>query len=74
VVEPSRLLLVCGSIDEAAASLFRLRFPNAAMVSLEARFGLDRALHNVLECVAAVVNDELNRLFTPPGPSNGRRD
>jgi glycerate kinase len=64
VAEHSRLLVICGSIEEGAGAIFRDRFPDAAMVSLEVRFGLDRALSDVLTCVAEVVRDELSRLPT----------
>jgi glycerate kinase len=70
VAESSRLLVVCGAIDEVAAEAFRKRFPNAAIESLEQRFGLETAMNDVLACVEVVVNDEIVRWFTPTGHSS----
>jgi glycerate kinase len=53
------LLVVCGSIDDEAADIFRRRFSNATMVSLVERFGETRAMTDVVDCLTAVVVDEL---------------
>jgi glycerate kinase len=53
------LLVVCGSIDDEAADIFRRRFENATLVSLVQRFGEDRAMNDVSDCLISVVVDEL---------------
>ncbi|MGC1239315.1 MAG: glycerate kinase [Acidimicrobiales bacterium] len=58
------LLVVCGSLDQAAARTFRQRFTTAMLVSLEERFGRERAFGDVLACVDSVVRDELQRHFS----------
>jgi glycerate kinase len=57
------LLVVCGSLDEAAARTFRQRFTTASLVSLEERFGKERSFGDVLACVDSVVRNELRRHF-----------
>jgi glycerate 2-kinase len=53
------LLVVCGSVDDEAADVFRRRFPTATVVSLVERFGETKAMRDVRSCVSAVVNDEI---------------
>lgn len=55
----SDLLVVCGAVDHEARRLFLERFPRAALVSLEDRFGVERSSSMVLECLAIVVRDHL---------------
>jgi glycerate kinase len=57
------LLVVCGSFNDAAARSFRRQYTNARIVSLEDRFGLDRALNEVRECVDTVVREEVPRVL-----------
>ena len=57
------LLLVCGSVDEGAAQEFQERFPHATIASLEDRFGIERALSDVHDCVSQVVRDALRGEF-----------
>ncbi len=52
-------LVICGSAEPEAARAFVERFPNAQVLSLEARFGAARAHREVLACVAEVVSDYL---------------
>lgn len=58
------LLLVCGSIEEGAAQRFQAQFPNAIVASLEARFGLERAMNDVHSCVSTVIQEELRRVVS----------
>jgi glycerate kinase len=59
------ILLVCGSIELEAATAFQRQFPNATVVSLEERFGLERAVRDVLSCVATVVRAAVRRNVAP---------
>ena len=49
------LLVVCGSLDDEAASTFSSRHPDARLVSLEEKCGLERALADAPGCVEALL-------------------
>jgi glycerate kinase len=60
VVAPTaRLVVVCGSVDGAAAREFQRRFANAVLISLEERYGADLARREVFACVERAVREEL---------------
>ena len=63
LVDPAdTFLVVCGSVEAAAAREFTTRFPNARVVSLEERFGATVSHEDVLACVELVVADFLGSL------------
>jgi glycerate 2-kinase len=55
------LLVVCGSVDAAAAREFKARYPRATLVSLVDRFDRRTAMTDVFGCVELVVNEELEK-------------
>ncbi|MGC1419432.1 MAG: glycerate kinase [Acidimicrobiales bacterium] len=54
------LLVVCGSIEDEAAQIFRRRYPTVTMVSLVERFGEVAAKADAVGCVEAVVAQEID--------------
>jgi glycerate kinase len=59
---PTKVLVICGSVDRDAAATFRDQFPHVTVASLEDRFGLDEAVGNTLACVAQLVGEHLELL------------
>ena len=59
VLAPTELLIVCGSVDDAAAREFALGRPGARFVSLTQRFGARRARRHTLACVGEVVDEAI---------------
>jgi glycerate kinase len=55
------LLVVCGSVDAAAAKEFKSRFSNATLVSLVDRFDRRTAMTDVFGCVEVVITEELEK-------------
>jgi glycerate kinase len=62
VHERLALLVVCGSIEDDAAEMFRIRFPSATLVSLVERFGQSTAVNDVRNCLATVVAEEVSSI------------
>ena len=60
VVAPTRLVVVCGSLESDAAAEFSRDHPDATLVSLVERFGRQRARRDTLACVALAVHDVLS--------------
>jgi glycerate kinase len=63
VRDSAALLVVCGSIDDEAARIFRRLYPSANLVSLVERFGERRSMTATSECLASVLADEMNTRF-----------
>ena len=54
-----RLVMICGAVDEAAATSLKIRFPQVALFSLSDLFGETRALHDTLGCVDELVDSSI---------------
>jgi glycerate kinase len=68
--EDTALLVVCGSIEAAAAQEFRSRYPQANLVSLVDRFDERTAMTDVFGCVELVVTEELEKYSSLPRTVN----
>jgi len=60
VVTPTRLVVLCGSLDKGAAREFARVHRGVEFVSLVERFGYRRATRDVLACVASIVDEVLD--------------
>ncbi|MGA2969559.1 MAG: glycerate kinase [Acidimicrobiales bacterium] len=68
--EDTALLVVCGSIEVAAAQEFTSRYPQANLVSLVDRFDQRTAMTDVFGCVELVVTEELEKHTLWPQTAN----
>jgi glycerate kinase len=59
----TRLLVVCGSVEEGSVESFRRHYENATVVSLVQRFGIRQAKGHVRECVEMAVTEEISSLL-----------
>ena len=55
------LLVVCGSLDHAAAAAFSSRHPDARLIGLAERYGEERSFADAPGCVEALVAEALER-------------
>jgi glycerate kinase len=60
------LAVICGSVDRDAVRVFTDCHPNARVISLEERFGLEMAMDKVLECVDLLSREQVDHVLAPP--------
>jgi glycerate kinase len=58
------VLVVCGDVVPEARHAFELEYPNANVVSLVERYGVEVAMGDTLNCVEATVSLEVARFMT----------